>query len=86
MATLRIREERSVPSIGAASLDVIQVAFHILDLLLVLRQVGLQTLVLLCKRLVVGGRDRLRRRLWGEGWVFSARAHPRVIIDVLLQA
>ena len=73
---------------GIHSLEVVEIAFHILDLLLVLRQIGLKTLILLRERLVIGtgldfaGRRRVRR----HGRLVETGAHTLVIIDVLLEA
>ena len=70
------------------SFEVVEIAFHILDLLLVLRQVSLEALVFLRERLIVStgldfaGRGLVRR----HGRLVKASAHTLVIIDVLLEA
>ena len=62
-----------------------EIVLHVLDLLLVLRKVLLQTLVFLGERLVVSrlgrlGRVRRLRRL------LQPTTHLLIVIDVLLQA
>lgn len=69
--------------------EVVKVTLHVLNLLLVLSKVALQTIIFLGESWVV---RRLRRRyllggrVWWEGRLVQSATHFLVVINVLLQA